>query len=125
MLVGELVEHLRAEYRLSLKRVGECSLRAHLDQVWRATGQRPAELETPPPPRTLEYIARWYEQLAARRSHDMGTPQPLTATELESWSRLTATPVRPWEAQLLFVLDDLWLCAWAAGQPKPAQRSRP
>ena len=74
------------------------SLRKHLQQVQKTTGKVPRQLaEVPELPESAAYIRHWFWELKGS--------QPLTYTEIKSWSELTATPLTPFEVQALVELD--------------------
>jgi len=74
------------------------SLRKHLQQVQKTTGKVPRQLaEVPKLPESAAYIWHWFWELKGS--------QPLTYTEIKSWSELTATPLTPFEVQALVELD--------------------
>jgi len=75
-------------------------LRDHLTAIWKATGNKPPELEAQQDvPPELEYLWHWYWQI----------PKPITFTELHHWSQLTRRNLRAWEAELLAALSRAWV----------------
>lgn len=120
-----LIEHARAEFRLDLTQEGGCSLRAQLQQVQASTGQAPAELCTPPCPVSLAPLFQSFVEMASARSSGFGAPQPIGWADMQAWSRMTQTPVTPFEARVLRLLDAAWVRAWVDGQPKDQQAASP
>lgn len=57
------------------------------------------------PPRG-QHVWRWFWQLSGRRHSG---PEALTYTEVENWRRLTLTPVRPEEVEMIMRMDDAYL----------------
>lgn len=45
----------------------------------------------------------------ARRYSSSGRPYPLSASEILDWCRLMDVDLAPWEAELVFAIDDVWL----------------
>lgn len=85
------------------------SKREHLEQVEKATGKRPADLESPPFPDELAHIWAYFLDLSSARSSGGMGPGPITYTEIASWSNMTATPITPAEVRAVKRLDALWL----------------
>lgn len=75
-------------------------VKTHLIKVWEQTGKKPKELEFPDCPEELQYLKNWFFELY-RGSKD------ITFSEIESWARLTATPIDPWEVNLLVELGQM------------------
>ena len=63
----------------------------------------------PEVPRNVEHVWFWFHEITRRRAPGFDGASPLTFTEVESWSRLTGTEIRPWEVELLFTIDDAFL----------------
>lgn len=79
--------------------------------------------ETPATPLTPEvgrYLLNWFWQLSRKRRPG---PEPLTWTDIDSWARMTHTPIEPHEVQALMRIDDVWMKAAAteldSSRPKP------
>lgn len=73
------------------------TLRQRLTRIWKVTGDKPAELETPALPRMFAHLVEWMGHL----------PSPLTWGELESWQRQTRRRLALWELHGLMHLDHL------------------
>jgi hypothetical protein len=59
------------------------------------------------------------------REAGFSAPCPVRWSEIEAWSRLTATPLSPLEARALRGLDAVWLQAWAGAQAAVSAASGP
>ena len=83
------------------------SLRAHLQQVERATGRAPPELvgECALPP-ALAHVWEWFCELSNARPAGFYAVAPLSYEAMESWARLTGHRPTPAEVALLRRLDD-------------------
>jgi hypothetical protein len=69
--------------------------------VWKTLGRKPKELDEQPDfPEEFRYIWDWYLEM---RSGD-----PLTFTEIKSWSELTHQTLLAWEVDLVRTLDRLY-----------------
>lgn len=78
------------------------TLRDHLQQVYKQTGVKPAQLaEQPEKPEELEYLYNWFLELVDYSA-------PLTYQEIESWSRLTCVDLKAWETQVLKNLERIY-----------------
>lgn len=99
----------------------------HLRSVVRQSGGRivPPELlsKTPEPTRAL-YLWNYFAQVSKRRAHDgfSGTPQPLSYSEVEAWTRLNRVRLQTFEVDLLFGLDDVFLQVKAKEMLEKSQR---
>ncbi|MCO5131213.1 MAG: hypothetical protein M9932_11680 [Xanthobacteraceae bacterium] len=63
--------------------------------------------------------------LNAGRCGGMNGPNPISAVEMEAWSRLHREPIRPFELDILHALDRAMLSAAAPKTTRPAQRPIP
>jgi hypothetical protein len=93
-------------------------LRQHLLAAWKATGEKPQALDTPPAPDGQRHLLAWFHDLAAGRSMGYAQPCPITWAEMAAWQQMQGLPLEPWEAQVLRRLDQLWLRAWDDGREK-------
>lgn len=57
-------------------------------------------------PEAGEHVWDWFWSLSARRKTG---PEALTYAEVGEWQRLTATPIRPEEVEMLMQMDDAFL----------------
>ncbi len=75
-----------------------------------ATGGDWQEAFPPPdPPAAASDIWDWYWELRAAAPSGMNGPNPVSWTELEAWSRLTARPLSRRQLHLLRLLDVAFL----------------
>ena len=86
------------------------SLRDQLNSVYRQTGVLPIELvEEPQIPECLDYVWQWFIELNRTRSSNGFSMNPISYSEIDSWARVTGTPINPFEVQLIKDLDTLFL----------------
>ena len=52
------------------------------------------------------YLWNLYRRLASRRQYSDGIPLSISFTEIESYSKLTRTPLDSWEVSIIEALDD-------------------
>lgn len=66
----------------------------------------------------MELIHTWalFLELNSARSYNGFGPNPLTYTEILSWSQLMRTDLAPWEVETLKSLDRLWLETVGSGK---------
>jgi hypothetical protein len=57
----------------------------------------------------MRYIWNMFVQVSRHRPINGANFLPLRWTDIESWSRLYRTPLRPWELEAITALDDIWL----------------
>lgn len=92
---------------------------ARLEDVERRTGKRPALLDGPPFPQSLEYVWEWFDELSdARRTGDFGVAS-LTYSDIDAWARLTGQHPSPYDVRLLIDLDRTYRKAIHDGRPRP------
>lgn len=85
--------------------------REELVAKWQATGIEPDEMACHiEPPWCIRYLWKWWNALSAARPPGMEI-SGLIYSEIDSWSRLTASKIEPWEAQVLFRLDAIFMQA--------------
>ena len=65
--------------------------------------------EPPDMPWQLEHIWHWFGDLCSGRQSTNALGYP----DIEAWSRLTCTMVRPFEVALIKRLDQMWLMVMA------------
>lgn len=99
-------------------------MRASLQQVERATGRRPPELDTPPPPAALAHLLPIFFEAASGRSWGFGSPQPLSWADLEAFGRLTGTELSSLEWRLVKTLDAEWMSAYREAEAAKAKAKR-
>lgn len=56
-------------------------------------------------PKGGDHLLSWFYQLSDTRSYSDGMPQPITFTEIEAWSRLSRTRLKPHHIEALTMLD--------------------
>lgn len=90
------------------------ALRSHLEERWRLTGERPAELDGPALPEAAVVVWEWFLELASARRQSGFGPSPLVMADIEAFFRLRGTRPVPWELAALRVLDAAYMRAVAA-----------
>ena len=65
--------------------------------------------EAPEIPFYLEHIWGWFWQIHSGRTYGMSGPNPLTWTDIQSWSNILKTDIRPIEAEILKEIDSVYL----------------
>ncbi|WP_425338081.1 phage tail assembly chaperone [Desulfobaculum xiamenense] len=102
------MEAFKAHLTLNAPRKDGQSLRAHLEQVARDSGEPPEELTellgSSRPPDAGGYLLEWFWELHAARGQGMG-PEAIGFVEIEAWARLTGRAPEPWEVAVLQRLD--------------------
>lgn len=58
-------------------------------------------------PACAEHVFVWFGEMHAQRSAGFDA-NPLSFTEIFAWSALADVRVRPWELELLLVIDRTW-----------------
>tara|TARA_R110000744_G_scaffold372117_1_gene483610 strand:+ start:676 stop:981 length:306 start_codon:yes stop_codon:yes gene_type:complete len=83
---------------------------AHLKQVERQLGRKPAELEEPNKfPTAISYIWTAFTRLSNRRNSGMNGAEAITFDQIKAWKELTQSNFRPWEIEALLKLDEVYL----------------
>ncbi|WP_444979362.1 phage tail assembly chaperone [Budvicia aquatica] len=93
----QLIARLAAEWELDTPPQGsKISLRKHLERVWKATGKKPAKLQTLDNthfPEELSYIYQWFAEFYSG--------QPFSYVELQAWCQLTGRILDPIEVDII------------------------
>lgn len=83
---------------------------AHLASIERQTGRRLEQVDLEPePPEALAYVWELYCELLPRHTSSGFGLNPLMPGDVESWARLTRRELKPFEVQLLFGLDQVFI----------------
>lgn len=85
------------------------SMRAHLQQLEKSTGVRPAGLDAAEIPYQGVMLMRWFYEMSSGRSTNGFGYMPLAFSEMEAWSRLRGVTLTPWEVQTIKSLDREYL----------------
>lgn len=89
--------------RLYSVRKDGSTLRDHLIVAEESAGE--PLFEEPEVPSAGEHLWFWFWDLDAVRGHDMGSPEPLTYTEILAWAGLRRFGPEPWETEALRQMD--------------------
>lgn len=82
-----------------------------------------AQLEDAPEiPFYLEHIWTWFWQVHRGRTYGMSGPSPLTWPDIQSWTTLLQTNIRPIEVEILKEIDSVYLEYVAKKQKKKGQK---
>ncbi|MCP3065845.1 hypothetical protein LXT21_44465 [Myxococcus sp. K38C18041901] len=85
------------------------SLRAHLEQVAKATGKAPPALVGEYAlPEALAHVWGWFCELSGARGAGGFSIAPISFQDIEAWARLTGHQPTPAEVVLLRQLDDVF-----------------
>jgi len=83
----------------------------HLEQVEKATGQRPPEAECQEPPIEGEYLWEWFWELNQGRQAGISGPASLSWLEIKAWSELNRVQLEQWELQAIRIMENAYLQA--------------
>ena len=87
--------------------------RAHLEQIAKSSGRRPAALDGPEFPSDAEDIWEVFLSLHNRRTHygsDFGaSPNPLQYEAILAWCNLYSVRLSCWELETIEALDAVWM----------------
>jgi len=78
----------------------DACVRNHLTRVWKLTGHKPRELDIPPMPEGMDYLAGLYWECKR-------TSEPLTWLEMQAWTRLMDRQLEPEELRALMRMDTI------------------
>lgn len=73
-----------------------------------------------PPPEAI-HLWNWFWSLSNRRPSG---PEPLAFGEIQAWSRMTRTPIRPEEVEMLTAMDDAYISEVRKEQAAAMERAR-
>jgi len=101
------------------------SLLAHFEQVEKATGRRPQELDVQDPPLEGLYLWEWFWDLHQGRQAGMSGPASISWLDIQAWARLNLVELEPWELQAIRAMDTAYLRAASKQKPKPKDKPKP
>lgn len=86
------------------------SYRQHVERA-AAAGSKvaQAELQGPVLPMSCAHVWAWFLELAAARSANGTSLNPVGFADIDAWARLTGRRPTPWEVGALRALDTVWL----------------
>lgn len=105
---ANLLEFAKKEFELSAKQKDGSTLREHLESIKAQTGFSPPELENVNVSPTVMYLWTYFLQLNNARQNGMSV-NPLSYSEIDSWQRLTATEISPFELSIIKALDNVFI----------------
>ena len=77
-------------------------------------------------PFCVEHLWQWFLELNQGRGTGGFGPSRLTYIDIDAWSRLTRTIIRPGEVRAILAVDNEWLRVQLSAQPKqPASKPKP
>lgn len=80
-----------------------------MQQVYEATGVKPAALENAPEcPETLEYIWQFFKELETGRSSGGMSVNPISYPDIDAWSRLKNIVLTPFEVDVIKMIDSVF-----------------
>jgi len=109
----------KTEFALEVKQKDGYSLREHLLNAWKISGEMPSELrEAPPLPELSGYLWAYYIELHNRRANYGYGHVPLTHMEIEAWKRNTERKLDPWELKTIIGIDDVYMASLSRKKPE-------
>lgn len=105
----------KAEFVLQAKQTDGATLRAHLQIAAEQLGYLPEELrDAPALPFSMEAHWRWFTDLHFRRSSNGYSPNPISFTELDAWSRLRGVQLSTFDVDAIMQLDTVYFAHLSA-----------
>lgn len=83
--------------------------REHLQQVEKATGKKPKELDGPPIPLNGMFVWDSFLDIHQGRSYGMSGPNPLSWEAISAWCNLNEIVLSSWEIGMIKSLDSIWV----------------
>lgn len=77
----------------------------------KATGRTPEELIGPTFPERLTHVWEMFLNLHMGRTYSMGSPNPLSWSDIKAWDDLMRVGLKEWEVRAIKALDMAWLSA--------------
>jgi hypothetical protein len=93
---------------LNEKQKDGCTLRQHLEAVYRRTKRKPEQLEQPEIPNKAKYLLRLFVELSQGRQSGFSA-NPISALEIQAWLQITDRTLSNWEIQTLRAMDRAYL----------------
>lgn len=108
--MSRLVSWASHEFKLNQTHSEGITIREHLEQVEKQIGRKPKELVNPNEfPLVLAYIWSAFISLSRGRTIGFSGPNPLTYPDIESWMRLTGTPLNSRDIEAVKTLDNEYI----------------
>lgn len=101
-----------AEFEFSLNKSDDkgITMRDHLLQLEKSTGQKPKALMNPTEfPRILSHVWTYFCQLSNARTNGFSGPNPITYQEISAWKELTQSVLSPRDIECIKALDETYL----------------
>lgn len=112
----------RRQFELSEPQSDGSPLLAHLQAIWKATGQMPELLASAPPlPAGCGTLWRDYLELHDSRGSTGWGAARITFVDMKAWQELRRTRLEPWEIDCIRKTDSMWLNEFA---PKPKEDAK-
>jgi hypothetical protein len=96
---------LRYQVDLDTPDDNNITLRSKLEQVYNTCGVYDERLDVPSIPRELEYIMGWFWEIRSAVGGNGFGANPISFTELYSWSYLYSITLSSWELSIIRKLD--------------------
>lgn len=108
-----MVEFGKREFELDAPQEDGSRLRDHAQSILKATGQMPEEYQSLKPPEAVIHCWHWFIELNRTRASNGFGQNPISYTEIVSWSQLTGVDPEPLEVQAIMALDAAYMSVQA------------
>lgn len=104
-----LLAYCKNEFELNERQDDKQTLRYHLEQVYRMTGEMPDRLKPVDCPDWLIYIWHDFLELNQSRGSNGFVANPISYQEIDCWNRLTGKAVTQFEVDTIKMIDSIYL----------------
>lgn len=94
--------------RMGRRQKDGATLHDHLIAAWKASGEKPSELDIDDLPTCAESLMHVFMQLAQTRPAGMG-PSPISHRDLVAWQEINCIRLTPWESDIVLAMDSAFL----------------
>ena len=101
-MIEQLIDFAEHEFSLSKPNADGHTVREHLEQVERQTGQK---IKKPDLPSSLTHVWSAFVYLNSGRT----SGEPLTFPDIKAWTELTKTPLEPWAVEIIKRIDNVYM----------------
>jgi hypothetical protein len=108
-----LVEYGKREFELDAPQEDGSRLRDHALHILKATGETPEEYQSLKAPDAVVHCWHWFIELNRTRASNGFGQNPISYTEIVSWSQLTGVVPEPFEVQAIMALDSAYMSVQA------------
>ena len=112
-LIADLAAFAASEFELNALQEDGTPLRAHLESLWRNSGEQPKQLaEAPALPALAAHVWGWFIELDKGRGNNGMEAARITPDQVTGWMWFNGVlSLELWERKAIAALDNVWFAA--------------